>query len=75
MLQDTVRVTRSQEKTWNVVGGRTLLRQRNFRIKSHAVAFARAVSWSRSLTLFIDDDGGNPVRQSRESMTYPVRLD
>ena len=36
---------------------------------------ARAMSWSKQLTLFIDDDSGTPVRQSRERLTYPIRLD
>ena len=40
-----------------------------------AVAYARAVSSSRKLTLFVDDKNGDAVRQSASSLTYPTLLD
>jgi hypothetical protein len=46
-----------------------------FAIKSHAVAYARAISLSGELTLFVDDKYGNAVRQSASSLTYPRILD
>lgn len=75
MLQEAVRVTRRQEAMWRVEGGRSRPDQQHFRIKSHAVAYARAMSWSSQSQLFIDDEAGTPVRQTRASMTYPVKLD
>lgn len=72
MFQDIMRVTRLRDRTWQA---RTTDHAQSFRIKSHAVAYARAVSWSKQLTLFVDDDRGTPLRQSRASMTYPVQLD
>jgi hypothetical protein len=75
MLQEAVRVTRRQEAMWRVEGGLSRASQQHFRIKSHAVAYARAMSWSSQSQLFIDDDAGIPVRQTRASMTYPVKLD
>lgn len=75
MHQDIMRVSRSLENTWNVKGGSTRSQGPSFRVKSHAVAYARAMSWSSRVTLFVDDDCGTPVRQTRESLTYPVHLD
>jgi hypothetical protein len=46
----------------------------SFEVKSHAIAFARAVSFSRKLTLFIDDACGVSIRQSSASLTYPTVL-
>ena len=75
MFQNVMRVTRSPEKSWSVESGRIRASKQDFRLKDHAIAYARAMSWSKQLTLFIDDDSGTPVRQSRESLTYPIRLD
>lgn len=75
MLQEAVRVTRTPEAMWRVEGGRSRASQQHFRIKSHAVAYARAMSWSSKSQLFIDDDEGTPLRQTRASMTYPIKLD
>ncbi len=75
MLQEAFRVTRRQEAMWRVESGPSHTHQQDFRIKSHAVAYARAMSWSSRSQLFIDDDEGTPVRQTRASMTYPVKLD
>lgn len=75
MLQEAVRVTRRHETMWRVEDGPSRARGLHFRIKSHAVAYARALSWSSQSQLFIDDEAGTPVRQTRASMTYPVKLD
>jgi hypothetical protein len=46
----------------------------SFDVKSHAIAFARAVSFSRKLALFVDDAYGVAIRQSPASLTYPTIL-
>ena len=69
-----VRVSRATGESWSV---RELQRTTStqFRLKSHAVAHARALSYSRKLILLVDDDCGLPVRQSTASMSYPTHLD
>jgi hypothetical protein len=74
MESECIRVTEGSERAWSVVREPHRRSMLNFEIKSHAVAFARAVSFSRKLTLFIDDAYGVSVRQSSASLTYPTVL-
>jgi hypothetical protein len=74
MRTDYIHVTQRDTK-WSVRGGRPGSCLLTFRLKPHAVAYARAVAYSRKLALFIDDRNGVAVRQSSSSLTYPVFLD
>lgn len=74
MESEYIRVSEGPESAWMVLREphrKNLLR---FEVKSHAVAFARAVSFSCKLTLFIDDRCGVAIRQSPASLTYPTVL-
>ncbi len=74
MPRDYIRVVEGPQRTWTVLRephGRILL---SFNVKSHAVAYARAVSFSDKLTLFIDDLRGISIRQTQASLTYPTVL-
>jgi hypothetical protein len=74
MQSEYIRVSEVPEHRWMVFRephGESLM---SFEIKSHAVAFARAVSFSGKLTLFIDDGSGVAVRQLPASLTYPTIL-
>lgn len=75
MHQNIMRVTRSHDGNWRVQAGCGRANLHEFRVKSHAVAYARAMSRSSRSTLFVDDDCGSPVRQSSASLTYPIRLE
>jgi hypothetical protein len=75
MKNDFIRVTRRGDGMWGVVRGSRGLALLGFRLKTHAVAYARAISSSRKLTLFIDDRWGMGIRQSSSSLTYPILLD
>jgi hypothetical protein len=75
MSHEVIRVSRISDGTWSVAGRFPLASVKDFRVKSHAIAYARALSWSRHSILMVDDELGIPVRQSRASLTYPVRLD
>lgn len=69
-----IRVAAALANTWAVIrepGGEHLL---SFNKKSHAVAYARAVSFSGKLALFVDDCKGFSVRQTSASQTYPTNL-
>lgn len=46
-----------------------------FAHKCHAVAFGRALAFSRGLPLWVYGGDGVVVRQSSETLTYPTRLE
>ncbi len=46
-----------------------------FAHKGHAVAFGRALAFSRGLPLWVYGRDGVVVRQSPETLTYPTRLE
>ena len=70
-----IRVMQQRDNSWSVLRGPRRIFLLGFAIKSNAVAYARAVSSSRKLTLFVDDKNGDAVRQSASSLTYPTLLD
>ena len=74
MESEYILVTKGPERAWTVVREPHRRSMMSFEVKSHAIAFARAVSFSRKLTLFVDDALGVSVRQSPASLTYPTVL-
>jgi hypothetical protein len=75
MRAEYIHVTKRRDASWSVRSERADLCLLTFRLKPHAVAYARAVAYSRKLALFIDNQNGVAVRQSSSSLTYPVFLD
>jgi len=75
MESDFIRVSRRRDGMWAVFRGRGSLVLLAFRLKAHAIAYARAVSFSRKLALFVDNRCGVGVRQPSTSLTYPILLD
>lgn len=70
MESNYIRVRRTGER-WIVQSGSRAISLLTFKFKSHAVAYARAVSYSGHLTLFVDDHYGLAVRQDEATLTYP----
>jgi hypothetical protein len=75
MQGDYILVARQHEASWSVLRGGGSLCLLSFRLKQHAVAFGRAMAFSKKLALFVDDRNGIAIRQSSESLTYPLLLD
>jgi hypothetical protein len=75
MKDGFIRVTQRRDKMWSVLRGPRNLSLLAFTIKSHAVAYARAISSSGKLALFVDNANGIAIRQSSSSLTYPIVLD
>lgn len=69
-----IRVAAGLASTWSVLKEPHSQHLRSFNTKSHALAYARAVSFSRKLVLFVDDVRGLAVRQTSASLTYPIYL-
>ena len=63
------------EDTWSVSAGPDRPPLASFRVRLHAVAFARAVAFSRGVEMIVHDAGGSLIRHPRASLTYPARLD
>lgn len=70
-----IRVSRQRGgERWSVLRGPRAISLLTFKFKSHAVAYARAVSFSGHLKLFVDDEHGLAVRQDAATLTYPRLL-
>jgi hypothetical protein len=69
-----IRVTQRGNPLWTVMRGPRRVSLLTFKIKSHAVAYARAISYSGKLTLYVDDENGIAIKQHASSLTYPVVL-
>lgn len=74
MEHECIRVIEGPDRAWTVTREPYRRRMLSFDVKSHAIAFARAVSFSRKLALFVDDAYGVAIRQSPASLTYPTIL-
>jgi hypothetical protein len=70
-----IRVAQQRGSRWSVLRGPRRIFLLGFAIKSHAVAYARAISLSGKFALLIDDKYGTAIRQSPASLTYPEILD
>lgn len=70
-----IRVTQRRDKMWSVLRGPRNLSLLAFAIKSHAVAYARAISSSGKLALYVDNANGIAVRRPSLRRTYPILLD
>lgn len=75
MKNDFIRVTQRTDGAWAVFRGSRGLVLLAFRLKAHAVAYARTISFSGKLELFVDDKFGIGVRQPSSSLTYPRWLE
>lgn len=70
-----INVTRTSFGAWLVSEGVAREARRSFRVKSHAVAFARALALSGNRRLLVFGAGEIGVLQPAGSLTYPVRLE
>lgn len=75
MNQDFIRVHCEPNLLWSVNHGLSAEQMEGFKHKGHAVAYARALSHSLHLDLYVDDKLGYPIEQSAASLTYPVILE
>lgn len=75
MQDDFVRVTQRQDDMWTVLRGPRGIVLLAFKLKTHAIAYARAISFAGKLPLFVDDRCGVARRQDANTLTYPMWLD
>ena len=66
---------KSEARAWMVTHGDRPLAPGCFRRQAYAVAFARAVAYSRDAEMVVSDANGGVTRYGRETLSYPTRLD
>ena len=74
MARNDIHVVQAESGSWLVTEGSWLPPFRVFRKKSHAMAFAAAVAWSRGVEMLVHGPDGSQTRRDRASLTYPREL-
>lgn len=70
-----IHVVRGPGKGWMVVQDGRSFASANYRLRAHAVAFARAVAFGARADMIVHDLGGRRTRHTRASLSYPTSLD
>ena len=73
MLEFDVEIEQITSGSWHVSGGNSAL-GRVFRSRDHALAFGRALAYSKRSDLYLCGPDGASIRQKRSSLTYPATL-
>lgn len=73
-MRQCIQVLRTQSGRSSVISPDRLRSIETFEHKYQAVAFGRALAFSRGLPLWVYGDDGAPVRQSPNSLTYSKHL-
>jgi hypothetical protein len=66
---------RGGKKAWFVTRRGHLTGMGSYRLRHHAMAFARAVAFSRHVEMIVHDLNGLVTRHQRAALTYPASLD
>jgi hypothetical protein len=75
MVKNGIHLLQAESGSWLVTEGRRVPPIRIFRLRSHAMAFASAVAWSRGLEMVVHGPDGSQARHDRASLTYPRDLE
>jgi uncharacterized protein DUF2188 len=70
-----IHVGRGESGAWLVTRGGQRTELASYRLRDHAMAFARAVAFSRHVEMIVHDLNGRGTLHKRASLTYPVSLD
>jgi len=70
-----INVAQTDSGSWLVSQGTRRLPMRAFRLKAHAMAFGRALAFSRRAGLYVYGPDGCATQQARQTLTYPITLD
>lgn len=69
-----IHVSQDRSKTWLVTERGRRLEIASYRVRAHAMAFARAVAYGRRAEMVVYETDGRVVRHARTSLTYPTSL-
>jgi len=70
-----IHVVRGPDENWLVKQGTILLASASYRVRAHAMAFARAVAYGAHADMIVHDLSGATTLHTRASLSYPVVLD
>jgi len=70
-----INVAQTDSGSWLVSQGTRQLAMRAFRLKAHAMAFGRALAFSRGAAMYVYARDGRATQQARQTLTYPIKLD
>lgn len=70
-----IHVVHGPGNAWMVAQGGQLLASANYRLRAHAVAFARAVAYGAHADMIVHEQSGRITRHTRASLSYPTSLD
>jgi hypothetical protein len=73
--ESEIHVLRGAGETWLVKHGEAPVAFASYRLRSHAMAFARAVAFSSNADMIVHDLCGLRTRHARASLSYPTSLD
>lgn len=75
MCDIDVHVTKGKDAFWIVAHGDSFgLDLGRFRVRSHALAFGRAVAHSTKVEMIVHESDGRRVRHPAESLSYPSNI-
>ena len=73
-IGNDIHVERDESALWQVYGGDQRMSVVSFRCRGYAMAFARAVAFSRHVEMLVHETDGRITRHKRASLTYPISL-
>ncbi|HEX2839649.1 DUF2188 domain-containing protein [Hyphomicrobium sp.] len=74
-LTRDVHVIRGPSKLWTVAQEGHVATSANYRVRAHAIAFARAVAFAAHADMIVHEPAGRSTRHPRASLSYPTSLD
>lgn len=72
---DDIHVLRGPGDGWRVRQGDEFVSSANYRLRAHAMAFARAFAFSSHADMIVHGRGGLRTRHAHASLSYPTTLD
>ncbi|MBX9863185.1 MAG: DUF2188 domain-containing protein [Hyphomicrobium sp.] len=70
-----IHVVHGPGESWRVREGGQILASSSYRLRAHAMAFARAVAFQVHADMIVHDRSGGRTRHGRASLSYPTSLD
>lgn len=70
-----IHVVHGPGEAWVVKRGGQIFASSSYRLRAHAMAFARAVAFGAHADMIVHDRSGIRTRYGRASLSYPTSLD
>ena len=74
-IEKNIHVGFEKEMAWLVTRGNERAAIGTYRVRAHAMAFARAVAYSCHVEVVVHERNGQVAHHARASLSYPTSLD